>query len=355
MARVPPGCDPDSIVLTFPVAPEHAGLRLDRFIQSRIPRLSRTRANRIVRACAYRADGTRRRASERVKAGETVLLVRPPMNEPATPRSFGVLYEDEDVLAVFKPAGLPVHPTATYHRNTLSHLLRENYGEPAPQFAHRLDRETSGVVVCAKHPVAEVALKKCFERRQVGKRYVAIVRGRPPQRGVIDLPLGPAPDGPHVCMTVREDGASARTHYEVLDVREGAALVCLHPESGRQHQLRVHLAAIGHPIVGDKLYGPEAAAPFLELIEEGPSDDLLGRLGHPRHALHAERLEIAHPRTGAPLALEAALSWDLRLLWECPGRVLAGQPVIDWDALLEPRWGEVPARGEAPSVGPVDR
>lgn len=351
MARVPPGCDPDSIVLTFPVAREHAGLRLDRFIQSRIPRLSRTRANRIVRACAYRADGTRRRASERVKAGETVLLVRPPMNEPPTPRSFGVLYEDEDVLAVFKPAGLPVHPTATYHRNTLSYLLQETYGDPAPQFAHRLDRETSGVVVCAKHPVAEVALKKCFERREVGKRYLAIVRGCPSPRGVIELPLGPAPSGPHVCMAVREDGAKARTHYEVVEERRGAALVRLWPESGRQHQLRVHLAAVGCPIIGDKLYGPDGAGPFLELIEEGPSDALLARLGHPRHALHAERLEIAHPRTGRPLTLEAPLPWDLRLLWATPGQALGGRPVVGWDALLEPRW-EIPARGEgAAAVG----
>ncbi len=345
MARVPPGCDPDSIVLTFPVAREHAGLRLDRFIQSRIPRLSRTRANRIVRACAYRADGTRRRASERVKAGETVLLVRPPMNEPATPRSFGVLYEDDDVLAVYKPAGLPVHPTATYHRNTLSYLLRETYGDPAPQFAHRLDRETSGVVVCAKHAAAEVALKRRFERREVGKRYLAIVRGYPPAKGVIDRPLGSALSGPHVCMAVREDGAPARTHYERVDVRDGAALVRLRPESGRQHQLRVHLAAIGYPIVGDKLYGPDAEAPFVELIEEGPSDALLRRLGHPRHALHAERLEIPHPRTGAPLVLEAPFPWDLERLWANAGRALRGEPAVGWDALLEPRWGDLPARG----------
>ncbi|MEM9074646.1 MAG: RluA family pseudouridine synthase [Myxococcota bacterium] len=356
MASPPPGCDPDSIVLTFPVAREHAGLRLDRFLQTRIPRLSRTRANRIVKACAYRADGTRRRASERVRAGEIVLIVRPPMNEPPTPQSYGVLYEDEDVLAVHKPSGLPMHPTATYHRNTLTHLLSRDYGEDAPQFAHRLDRETSGVVVCGKHGVAEVALKRCFERREAAKSYLAIVRGVPPEAGEIDRPMGSAPGGPHVRMAVREDGVEAITRFEVLERRETASLVRLFPKTGRQHQLRVHLAFLGHPIIGDKLYGPDAEAPFLEIIEEGWSDDLLRRLGHARHALHAETLEVPHPRTGERMRLVADLPWDLLALWDAVDEVLAGDPVLNWRDLLQPRWQaeERPRLGDEPNSGGQD-
>ncbi|MEM1417078.1 MAG: RluA family pseudouridine synthase [Myxococcota bacterium] len=337
--ELPPGCDPESILLTFPVAREHAGMRLDRFLQTRIPRISRTRANAIVRNCAYRADGTRRRASDRVRAGETVLIVRPPMKEPPTPGRFGVLYEDEDVLAVDKPAGLPMHPTATYHKHTLSWLLGERYGENPPQFAHRLDRETSGVVVCGKHGEAEVALKLAFERRQVKKVYLAIVRGGlEDARDVIDLPMGAVDEGLHVLMTVRPDGAKAVTHVERLEVREGASLVRLSPESGRQHQLRVHLAARGHPIIGDKLYGPAGPAPFLAVIDDGPTDALLRELGHGRQALHAHTLRIAHPRTGEPLELSSPLPPDLEAVWSSPAAVLAGRPVRGWEVLFGEDW-----------------
>lgn len=174
--RPPPGCRPDSIVLSFPVPRELAGVRLDRFIQGRIPRLSRTRANAIVRACAYHADGRRRRPSERVREGEIVLLVRPPFEEPAAPTSFGIVYDDEAMLVVDKPPGLPVHPSASYHRNTLTFLLRERYPERTPHLAHRLDRETSGVLVCARTLEDERALKRSFERREVEKVYLAIAR-----------------------------------------------------------------------------------------------------------------------------------------------------------------------------------
>lgn len=315
----PPGTDPDGILLTFPVAPEHAGQRLDRFIQSRIPRLSRTRAQRIVQSCAFAADGRRRRAAERVREGEIVMLVRPRFEEPDAPRTFGVLYEDESLLAVDKPAGLPMHPSASYHHNTLTALLAERYGDPTPQIAHRLDRETSGVVVCAKHLHAERELKRAFEERRVQKRYLAIVSGRlPEERGTIDLPLGRAREGLHLVMEVRSDGADARTSYEVLDQRGAFSLVALFPHTGRQHQLRVHLAALGTPIVGDKLYGPEGVSAFMDYIDRGMEldEDLLGRLGHPRQALHAADLWIAHPDDGETCHLASPLPDDLNGLWE---------------------------------------
>ncbi len=323
-------------MLTFPVAREQAGLRLDRFLQSRIPRISRTRAKAIVKRCAHRADGTKRRASERVKAGETVIIVRPPMNEPPVPKHFGVLYEDETVLVVDKPSGLPMHPTATYHKHTLTWLLYEAYGEDAPQFAHRLDRETSGVVVCGKSLEAEVSLKKAFEDRKTRKRYLAIVRGEVAlDEGEIAEPIRGATEGLHVRMEIHPEGNPARTHFRVLERREGASLVSLRPITGRQHQLRVHLAHLGHPILGDKLYGPEGSAPFEEAIDIGLSEALLERLGHPRQALHATELEFPHPATGDFLAVESLLPWDLRRLWAAPAEALAGRAQVSFEALLE--------------------
>ncbi|MCB9591331.1 MAG: RluA family pseudouridine synthase [Sandaracinaceae bacterium] len=321
----PPGCPPDSIVLEFPVPRELAGLRLDRFIQTRIPRLSRTRANAIVRACAVQPDGRRRRPSERVRFGEVVILCRPSFEEPVVPTDFGVVHEDDALLVVDKPPGLPVHPSASYHKNTLTWLLRERYPDSPPHLAHRLDRETSGVLVCAKTIEDERAVKAQFERREARKTYLAIVRGAMPEsEGVIDRPMGRPDEGLHLLMEVREDGSPARTRYRVVARAPSHTLVALYPLTGRQHQLRVHLAWLGHPIVADKLYGPEGTAPFLEYVEAGEvTADLRARLGHVRQALHAHRLVLRHPREEVELTLVAPLAPDLVELWES----LEGEPI----------------------------
>ena len=323
MAEPPPGCREDAVVLTFEVMRDHAGVRLDRFIQQRIPRLSRSRAQKIIRACAFRSDGSRRRPSEIVKAGEVVLLVRERFVEPEVPLAFEVLLDDGVVLAVDKPAGLPMHPTATYHKHTLSHLLRQRYAAEAyvPAIAHRLDRETSGVVLCGRTRAAERALKQAFENHGVRKQYWAIVRGELPDAITrIDLPLAPVRDGLHVRMQVDpEQGLPAQTELRVLARRAAHSLVELRPRTGRQHQLRVHLSAIGFPIVGDKLYGPEREAPFLEYIETGMTGDLHARLGHERQALHAQSVTFAHPGDGRETTVSSPLAQDLAALWNSFG------------------------------------
>ena len=324
ITALPPGCDPSSVVLTFPVAPEFAGLRLDTFLKTRIPRISRTKAKSIIESCAYRPDGRRRRASERVRAGETLLLVRQRLQEPETPQAFGILHADADVVAVDKPAGLPVHPTATYHRHTLTYLLRQHFGAQAPHIVHRLDRETSGIVLCARHLIAERFFKEEFARRRVEKRYLAIVRGEVSEaQGEIALPLEPASEGLHLLMQVAKQETSttvAKTHYRVCARRGGYTMLLLAPHTGRQHQLRVHLAAIGHPIVGDKLYGPEGSAAFIEYIDTGMTPELEARLGHPRQALHAFELRIRQPQGQAHLCVRAGLPDDLRRLWKRLGK-----------------------------------
>jgi 23S rRNA pseudouridine1911/1915/1917 synthase len=228
-----------------------------------------------------------------------------------------VLYEDEAVIVVDKPAGLPVHPSASYHHNTLTMLLGKRFGRDGAQIAHRLDKETSGIVVCARPGPDEAYVKRQFELREVKKEYLAIARGViASDEGVIEIPMRRATAGLHHMMETSPDGLEARTRYVVLDRKPSATLVHLFPETGRQHQLRVHLAAIGHPIVGDKLYGPEREAVFLEIIERGGmTDDILARLGHPRHALHAHKVAFRHPRTNALMEVVCPLAPDLVELW----------------------------------------
>lgn len=315
-------CPKDSVILTYDVPRELTGLRLDVFVQRMIPRLSRTKAQAIVRASAYHVDGSRRKPSDRVESGQVVVLVRPRFEEPHTPQSFAVLYEDEAVLALDKPAGLPVHPSATYYKNTLTSLLKKAYGPTAPRIAHRLDRETSGVLICGCTSADERTLKMAFERREIKKSYLAIAQGIIQEdEGVIDVAVVPAHVGSaglHLLMAPSTDktAPAARTYFQVRERRGNHTLVALFPSTGRQHQLRVHLAWLGHPIVGDKLYGAQGASVFMEYIETGMTPELALRAGHERHALHAETLEFVHPRTNLPVTIQAPLAGDLMSLWD---------------------------------------
>ena len=232
------------------------------------------------------------------------------------PRHFEVLYEDADVLALDKPAGLPMHPSAKFYRNTLTTLLRERYPDEPLQIAHRIDRETSGVLLVARTPSAASWLKRAFARRAVDKSYLALVKGQPPDEGVIDQPIKLLDSPSHVMMGPAADGLKAVTRFRVVQRYAGHALCAAHPETGRQHQIRVHLAAIGHPIVGDKIYGAGERY-FMRACDEEASagrisDELLALFdGLPRHALHAHRLTFPHPRTRAPMTIESPLSPDL--------------------------------------------
>lgn len=314
-AKAPPAPE-GSVVLAFPVPNELDGQRLDRFLAWRIPRLTRERAREVIEATCVDVEGRRRPPHERVRAKEIVHLVRERFEEPAAPRVLEVLHEDSAITVVSKPAGLPVHPSASYRKNTLTALLDERYGIAERRIAHRLDKETSGIVVCVAHGPAEVLVKKQFEGRSVAKEYLAIVRGEmADDEGEIDASLGRATEGLHMRMAVRADGLAALTRYRVLERRGGRSLVHLFPHTGRQHQLRVHLAHIGHPIEGDKLYGPTGDSLFFDVIEQGMTDELVGQLGHGRHALHAFRISFDHPTSGERVTYEAPLANDLVALF----------------------------------------
>jgi 23S rRNA pseudouridine1911/1915/1917 synthase len=325
----PEGVSESSVVSAFRVPPEAEGRRLDVFVHSQLHRTSRTRAQEIVRASAYDPEGRRLKPNDRVRAAQEILLWRAPWDETPVPVDVPVLYEDDHLLAVDKPALLPVHPSARYHRNTLIKVLQAARPDCAfLSLAHRLDRETSGVIVVSKTRACDRAIKRLLERREgVHKTYTAIAHGVPqgcdgPQPVRCELPLELDPTSPlKVKMRVGKGPGSvtASTVFEVLDVRRTAergpyALVRCGLETGRQHQIRVHLAALGAPVVGDKLYGPDEGVFARSADGELTAADL-ERLEMSRHALHATRLELPHPITGAPLAVEAPMPADITAFW----------------------------------------
>ncbi len=335
----PTGISENAIVSVFRVPPEVAGQRVDLFVHSQLHRTSRTRAQAIVRANAYDAAGRRLKPNDRVQAEQRILLWRPPWDE--TPGAFDipVVWEDEHLLAVAKPALLPVHPTARYHRNTLIKLLQQ--ARPDCEFlslGHRLDRETSGIILISKSRACDRALKRLFERREgVEKSYVALTRGVPSlfagaggDRGESDgarrfryerrMELDPT-SRTGVKMRIRDapDVPIAVTHIDVQETRCGSngrayALVRCGLETGRQHQIRLHLASLGTPVVGDKLYGADEGA-FARAADGRLTEIDRIALEMDRHALHAARLRLPHPITGRALVVEAPLPADMAAFW----------------------------------------
>jgi 23S rRNA pseudouridine1911/1915/1917 synthase len=318
--------------LSFPVGAAEAGERLDVFLVRLLASHSRSFLARAIEAGAARVDGVVARAGLRLKAGAHVRFTvpEPPRAGPGAediPLVF--LHLDEWVAAVDKPAGMVVHPAKGNWKGTLAGALKWHLERPAsegpgggglsttggptrPGIVHRLDRDTSGVIVVARTEEAHQALARQFERRTVAKTYLAITQGQPRfDRDEIDLPIGIHPYQREK-MAVRRDHPTSReavTRFEVLERFPGAALVQVMPRTGRTHQIRVHLAAIGCPVLCDGLYSGRTVIPpdFLGL----PADAEGGQPVIARQALHAARLAVDHPATGTRLELAAALPADM--------------------------------------------
>ena len=288
---------------------EHEGQRLDRFLAARLPELSRSRLQSLVRE-GYLRQGGRSIAEpgRRVKPGERFELELPPPR-PARPAAetarLEVLFEDEHLLVLVKPAGLVVHPAPGHAGGTLVNALLAHCGPSLsgiggvqrPGIVHRLDREVSGVMVVAKHDRAHIGLAGQFSVHAIERVYEAIVWGLPAAaEGSVDRPIGRHPVDRKRMAVVRNGGKRAVTHWRVLAAAgTRAAQLALTLQTGRTHQIRVHTSSLGHPIVGDRLYGrgrdgrlPEAAARAI-----GSLDRIL---------LHARHLGFTHPITGEPLA-----------------------------------------------------
>jgi 23S rRNA pseudouridine1911/1915/1917 synthase len=277
-----------------------AGTRLDRFLA--VPLGSRARAQALIDSGHVRVDGSLRPKSHLVQSGEAIEIDdvleggSAGLGEPQA--EFAVAYEDEHLLVVDKPAGVVVHPARGHWSGTLSQALEGRAAGGEDQWragiVHRLDRDTSGLLVVAKHNAVHRVLKSMLSARRLRREYLALVDGHPSARtGTIDAPIGRHRRDRKLMSIDSEEPREARTHFEIEQLLPGTALLRVVLETGRTHQIRVHLAAIGHPVCGDPQYGTA------------------GQLGLSRQFLHAARLAFEHPVTGEPVDVVSTLPEDL--------------------------------------------
>jgi 23S rRNA pseudouridine1911/1915/1917 synthase len=284
---------------------DRSGERLDTFVARRLPELSRSHARKLLDAGLVTIGDRQGKPSERVVAGTTVRVVIPPPEETALvaePIPVTVLYQDQDIIVVDKPAGLTVHPAPGHPSGTLVNALlaitpdlRGISGTLRPGIVHRLDKDTSGLMVVAKNDRAMRSLQQQLKDREVHKTYLALVHGLPkPREGTIEAPIGRHPKN-RKKMAVVANGRESVTRYRVREEVAGGryALLEVEPVTGRTHQIRVHMAALGHPVVGDAVYGRRS-----EVIN--------------RQFLHAWKLGFTMPVGGRDVEFESPLPADLR-------------------------------------------
>jgi 23S rRNA pseudouridine1911/1915/1917 synthase len=300
----------------FTASPDDAGQRLDRFLTAQLPELSRSRIAELIDAGHVRVNGAGAKRAHHVVAGERIEvtpLLRPSLHAVPENIPLDILYADGDLLVVNKPAGMTVHAGAGAARGTLVNALMHRFeklstvgGPLRPGIVHRLDKDTSGVLVVACNDAAHRHLAAQFQKRTVEKSYIALVHGRlKRESGTIDLPV--ARDARHrTRMTTRRPAGrarEARTDWKVLARMDSFTLVAVRIHTGRTHQIRVHFSALGHPVVGDTLYG---APRQVRLPRNAAAPPPLGR-----NFLHAARISFEHPRTGKQVTVILPLPPEL--------------------------------------------
>lgn len=315
---IPPG------PIRITAAPEHAGQRIDRFLADTLGTISRSRVKTLIdEGKLVGTAGPVTRPSEPVRAGDTYTLDLPaPIDATPQPQiiPFPILFEDADLIVLDKPAGLVVHPAPGNLDGTLVNALLAHCGpgftgigaERRPGIVHRLDKDTSGVMVVAKTQLASDALTTAFANRDLDRAYNALVWGLPqPLKGEIEKPIGRDPRDRKRMAVVDRGGKYALTRYSTLRAfRTSLALLECRLATGRTHQIRVHFSDQGYPIVGDPLYLRRVPG-----IAKTIDQPLRGKLlDFPRQALHAASLGFKHPRTGRPISFEAALPADMQAL-----------------------------------------
>lgn len=310
---------PRSGAFSLTVEASDSGLRLDAFVAVRFAPCSRSQAAGLIRSGYIRVDGETRKPGYRVKPHEQVTgELPPPLPAELVPEPMvlDILYEDQDLIVLNKPPGLVVHPAAGHRTGTLVHGLLHHCpdlegigGERRPGIVHRLDKDTSGVLVVAKNDPSHQGLAKQFKKRSIMKLYLALVSGATQAgAGRIELPVGRHPAERKKMSTLSPRGRPALTLWQVRERLRGATLLELNLKTGRTHQIRVHCQAVGHPIVGDPQYGQRRA--YAHLARRDPPLYQALNLAR-RQMLHAVRLGFAHPISGQAMVFEAPLPQDM--------------------------------------------
>ncbi|MFI4875754.1 MAG: RluA family pseudouridine synthase [Blastopirellula sp. JB062] len=311
----------ESTAIETVIAAEHVGKRVDQFIAQSLPGISRGQIRRAIDAGRVTINGLACKPAHKLSVGER--LSSPPIaaysdEQLGAKVQLDILYQDDRIAVINKPPGMITHPAKGHWKGTLTEGLKGHFaqlstigGPTRPGIVHRLDRDTSGVIIIAKDDAAHEFLKKQFQDRLTEKEYFALVVGAPDRdRDLINEPIGPHPKI-RERMAIRrgdDEGKEAQTFYEVLERYEGFAAVKALPKTGRTHQIRVHLAHAGHPVLCDPLYGSRRIISLGELSRDDDRTHLLGRT-----ALHARRLAIAHPDDGKVREFVAPTPADLEL------------------------------------------
>lgn len=305
----------------FVVAEEDAGQRLDVYLTAKFPAHSRVQVRRIIVGGHVKLNGEGCKVAHKVSIGEKIHVELPAMPTAGAqpePIPLEVLYEDEFLIAVNKPPFMVVHPARGHWSGTMASALAYHFNELStaggptrPGIVHRLDRDTSGIMVVAKNDQVHHALSTQFEQRETEKEYFALVIGEPDRdRDWVDQPIGIHPYQREK-MAIRPghpDSRDATTFYEVVERFNGFAAMRVFPKTGRTHQIRVHLAHIGHPVLCDRMYGGRAMITQGEVERRREDEVILLN----RQALHARSLKIRHPQTRETLVLEAPLAPDIQ-------------------------------------------
>jgi len=293
-----------------------AAMRVDRYLGTRFLFLSRTEWNRRLRKGEVLVNERPVKASFRLKEGDRVCYFCPVEKEPPVNTNIRIISEDEGVLAIYKPPNLPMHEGGAYRKNTFYEVLRDRLG-PDCAAVHRLDRETSGIVLCARDPELRNALSAGLRERVFEKTYLAIVHGVPEQEEwSVDAPLGDALETSfRVKQWVRPDGAESLTTFRCLESRKGRSLLQVSPKTGRTHQIRVHGSWSGFPLVGDKKYYPDESI-YLEYLENGFTDRVRSACYTERLCLHATAMRYQHPVHGRVSEVHSPIPDDMKAIWD---------------------------------------
>ncbi len=302
--------------MTIVAAAPDEGQRLDRALAAHLPDLSRTYVQSLIEGGQVTVEGRQRKVSHRLREGEHIeVLIPPPLSSDLLPEAIPlvIVYEDADVIVIDKPAGLVVHPAPGHERGTVVNALlghdpgMQINGSVRPGIVHRIDKDTSGLMVAAKTDLAHEGLAKQFARHSIDRRYLAIVAGIPtPPSGSVDAPLARSTANRQKMAVVRDGrGKRAVTHYRLVEPLRQAALVECRLETGRTHQVRVHMSSIGHPLLGDPVYGRGKIA----------HRDLLNQLDFNRQALHAALIGFVHPVSKENLSFKSAIPSDMQELF----------------------------------------